>query len=114
MRLDDFRQSLVVIAELSGFAQQLGGMAHRADRVPDFVCDAGAEATQGRQLRLLHPCIEYARVLDKDKNRTAAIAPPAERCQVRCNACARTLIDQRKLRVRRQGGILAPAAQVVG
>ncbi len=47
-------------------------MAHGADRVADLVGDAGAQAAQRRELRLLHLFGEQRCVLEEDQGRAAA------------------------------------------
>jgi hypothetical protein len=89
-------------------------MAHCADRVADLVRDAGAQAPERCQFRLLHARVEDAGVLEKNQQRAIPIAAFAERGEVSGDPGAGVLVDQCKFRVRRQGVVLAPAAHVVG
>ncbi len=49
--------------------EQLAGMAHRAHGVANLMGDARREATERRELALLHALRHEARVLEKDQRR---------------------------------------------
>ena len=52
--LHDLREPPVLLVQRRGFGQQLRGVAHGADRIADLVGDARRQATEGRELGLLH------------------------------------------------------------
>ena len=71
------RRSCVVRA---GLGEQLRGVAHRADRVADFVRDARAQAAERCQFRLLDALGDQGRVLEKDQRRSALARSSDTKC----------------------------------
>ncbi len=66
---DDLGQPPVFLGQLRRFRQQLSGVAHGSYGVADLVGDAGAQASQGCELGLLHLLAEEAGVLQEDQQR---------------------------------------------
>ena len=75
------------LAHARRLREQLAGVAHRAERIADLVRDAGAQAAERRELRLLDALGDQRRVLEEDHHAAAAAA--AERREVRLNVACR-------------------------
>ncbi len=70
---NDIGQAAFLESHDRRFCQQLPGVAHRTDRIANFVRDAGAEPAQCSQLRLLDLFGQQARVLEKDEDRRRSV-----------------------------------------
>src|SRR6185312_1841559 len=57
---DDLRETPVFGDQAAGFAQKLSRMAHGADRIAHLMSDARREASERRELRLLHLLLDEA------------------------------------------------------
>src|SRR5207249_2982241 len=78
---DDLGQPALLLGEMRRFGEQLPGVAHGAHGVANLVGDAGAQASEGRELGLLDLLGDEARVLEKNQHRRRARG--AERGEVR-------------------------------
>jgi hypothetical protein len=114
VRADDLGQPHVFRAQRFRFGEELPGVAHRADRVANLVRDAGGQATQRGEFRLLDTRVHVARVLQEDEDRAVALSALAEHRQVRHEPHAAPVGEQRELDVRASLGFPAPRGDVVG
>src|SRR5580658_1015091 len=67
---DDLRQPPVVVREIWRFCEQLARMAHGSHWVTDLVRNAGTQASESSQLRLLDAFLDQAGIFQKDQHRS--------------------------------------------
>ena len=89
-------------------------MTHRANRVADFMRNAGAQPPQRRQFRLLDALIHQAGVFEENEHGSAPLSLLAERSEMRGHVQYIAGSGDRKLRMRRLFRVGTPATEVFG
>ncbi|MCE3286373.1 MAG: hypothetical protein K0R70_2629, partial [Steroidobacteraceae bacterium] len=109
--LDDLGQVPVLGRQVRRITQQLAGVAHRADRIADFVRDARAQPPERGELRLLCAFGDDARVLQEHQRGSAADL--GQRDEVRPDRRAAVGAHDLAIDVATVGVLLAPRIEQV-
>ena len=110
--LDDLGQVPVLGRQARRLAQQLAGVAHRADGIADLVRDARAQPSERGELRLLRAFGDDAGVLEEHEHGPAAGL--RQRDEVRPDGRAAVGADDLAVDVATVGGLPAPGIEQEG